>query len=444
MKQIKFCILIVSIFAITLVAESRSIPVHVGEYPGTPLNKLQSLPGAPKVLYLKNSANHPILDSNALPISQTVEDVWVTFQIVSAAFSMFNVNVTTDSLVYKTAGVTNSGIANMDDRVDKSFTYEDEFGTTKASQCFRSTDGYATGRSVAHELGHLTGSRDCNHVTMTSPFMGLPEYQWIPMMGNYLRANRWTDPLLQWSKGEYAEATLANDYFAAALRYFTFREDDIPEAIPLVIDSLTGEVVGDVNFGQIVPNTDKDEFVFEIFDDLGSVDLVIDRIEHKGGAMLDVKASIFNENGIEIVSHNPKAIRSATLNTNLGKGKYKIVVEGGAEGTPENGFSNYSSMGFYSITGSVVGGVTGSIFKTLSKPKDFFNVNLGKSLLTIKYLKDIKVNNISIVSTLGKSVFSSNKKVDTINMSKFSPGIYLVRVEVVGYNQSFTQKIIKR
>jgi hypothetical protein len=40
---------------------------------------------------------------------------------------------------------------------------------------------------------------------------------------------------------------------------------------------------------------------------------------------------------------------------NLSAGNYRLVIAGGAEGTPSNGFSNYSSLGYYGMKGSLVG-----------------------------------------------------------------------------------------
>ena len=65
-------------------------PAHVGPYDGTSdTNKLQSKPGAPKVLFM---------DVAPLPLAKA--QLWRGWQIVAAAFSAFDVNVTTDVAVY--------------------------------------------------------------------------------------------------------------------------------------------------------------------------------------------------------------------------------------------------------------------------------------------------------------------------------------------------------
>jgi vibriolysin len=42
----------------------------------------------------------------------------------------------------------------------------------------------------------------------------------------------------------------------------------------------------------------------------------------------------------------------------LPAGAYTLVIKGGAEGTPSNGFSNYSSLGWYALKGTLSAGGT--------------------------------------------------------------------------------------
>ena len=51
--------------------------------------------------------------------------------------------------------------------------------------------------------------------------------------------------------------------------------------------------------------------------------------------------------------------RYAEFDIPLSAGEYTLVIKGGSEGTPQNGFSAYSSTGFYAIDGEISGGVTG-------------------------------------------------------------------------------------
>ena len=55
------------------------------------------------------------------------------------------------------------------------------------------------------------------------------------------------------------------------------------------------------------------------------------------------------------MQHNAPVSRHAELGVALQAGDYTLVIKGGGEGTPANGFSNYSSVGFYAIEGTLTG-----------------------------------------------------------------------------------------
>ena len=107
------------------------------------------------------------------------------------------------------------------------------------------------------------------------------------------------------------------------------------------------------NFGQIEKTGDTDAFTFTVTGN-GKLDLKIDPIEYFG--MLDVDAKIYNSANTLVASSNKGVNRSAEfVALNLPAGSYRLVIAGGAEGTPANGFSNYSSLGYYAMSGTLVG-----------------------------------------------------------------------------------------
>ena len=59
--------------------------------------------------------------SGSEPISQSRDDVWVTWQIVASGLSMFDVNVTTNMSAYTSAGSDNRGFATFEDYNDRSY-----------------------------------------------------------------------------------------------------------------------------------------------------------------------------------------------------------------------------------------------------------------------------------------------------------------------------------
>jgi MYXO-CTERM domain-containing protein len=336
----------------TWLRASPMMPPHVGTYSNADVTKLQSLPGAPKVWYIDITA----VMNGGTPIGQTPTDVWQTWQSLAAILSAFNVNVTTDRDVYTAAGVMNSGIARMANVNEGSSSCGvNVFGSSRACDVHRYRNGYATGRILAHEVGHGLGMLHDGGDNGGEYFNGLSAFQWTPLMGNIWPGDRWMNALYQWSKGEYTSATRTEDDFANIDRHLDYRADDIPSTKPLSLQGTT--VAAASNLGQIGRNTDTDSFSFRIGSAGGRADLRIDRIEYLGGAMLDVDASIVNASGTAVIQHNASVARHAELDVALDAGDYTLVIKGGAEGTPANGFSNYSSVGFYAIEGTVTGAI---------------------------------------------------------------------------------------
>src|SRR5678816_3239147 len=186
-------------------------------------------------------------------------------------------------------------------------------------------------------------------------FEGFSAFRWVPIMGNSTPKTSWgTQALFQWSKGEYSGATTTEDDLAIITKNLPYREDDIPDAKALVIAS-GGQVSSADNRGQIARNTDSDTFTFTIGSGGGRATLVIDRIEVIGGAYLDVDAEIQNGSGTRVAQSNDSAARTAKFDVSLTAGEYRLIIKGGAEGTPQNGFSSYSSLGFYGISGTITG-----------------------------------------------------------------------------------------
>ena len=128
--------------------------------------------------------------------------------------------------------------------------------------------------------------------------------------------------------------------------------DDNPSGKSLVLDA-AGNIDPVTNFGQIERTGDTDIFTFSVSSN-GKLDLKVDPIEYFG--MLDVDAKIYNAAGTLIASSNKAVNRSAEfIGLNLSAGDYRLVIAGGAEGTPQNGFSNYSSLGYYAMKGTLTG-----------------------------------------------------------------------------------------
>ena len=315
-------------------------PPHAGSYDGRDTGKLQSRPGATKVLFM-----------DIAPLTLAKDQLWRAWQVVAASFSAFEVNVTTDATVFEAAEPRNRGKACSRNEAGRSSCGLNAFGTTRCCNVFNKGNGYYQGTTTAHELGHLMGLRHDGTAGGSEYFRGLPAFKWCPIMGANTPKTTWAqDALFQWSKGEYEGASNKEDDLAIISKNLPFRKDDIPDTKPLIFRN-GAEVSPDDNRGLIETNTDSDTFTFTSAG--GRAVLTVDRIEYVGGAYLDVEAQIQNGSGMMVARSNAMVSRKATFDVALPAGAYRLIIKGGAEGTPLNGFSSYSSLGYYGISGTI-------------------------------------------------------------------------------------------
>jgi MYXO-CTERM domain-containing protein len=329
-------------------------PPHVGQYPGTDVRKLQSRPDETKVWYIDITDT---MNGDTPKEPQSKEDIFRVWAITAATLYPFKVNVTTDAEVYAKAGVQNSGCTEMIQAGigDRSGCGLGTFGSRSCCQNHIYGDAYGTGRIVNHEAGHGWGLLHDGGDNGGEYFNGFSEFEWTPLMGNVWPGDRWDEALFQFSKGEYDSSTNDEDDFEIITESIDYVDDDIPETTALTLDGVT--VARSANWGQIHRNTDSDAWTFKV-GTAGHATLKIERLEDKGGGMLDVDATLLDSTGKELAHDNPKAARYANLDVALPPGDYKLVIKGGAEGNLEEGFTNYSSVGLYSIEGTINGGVS--------------------------------------------------------------------------------------
>jgi hypothetical protein len=328
-------------------------PKHVQSFPGDSVDvtKLESRPDSDKVWYIDLA---DVMNGSEPKPEHTKEDVWVAWSITAATLWQFDINVTTDPQVYEAAGVTNSGCVTMTyaNIGGSSSCALNIFGTRRCCDNRLYRDGYATGRIINHESGHGLGLLHDGGSDGGEYFNGFSSFQWTPLMGNVWPGDRWEEALFQFSKGEYESATQTQDDFEIIDRTLDYVPDDIPDTKPLVLD---GTTLSEENWGQIGRNTDTDSWTFAITESGGHATLTVDRIEHRGGSMLDVHASILDSTGELVAEANASVARHAELDVDLPMGSYVLVVKGGAEGTVARGFTSYSSVGLYAITGTLTG-----------------------------------------------------------------------------------------
>ncbi|MBL8437446.1 MAG: PKD domain-containing protein [Zoogloeaceae bacterium] len=209
--------------------------------------------------------------------------------------------------------------------------------------------------AISHEAGHNLGlSHDgYNNGTTNVGYYtghGSGETGWAPIMGVGYYQN-----LVQWSKGEYAYATQTQDDFqviqttGAPLRADD-HGDTLSNATPLTTSTADGVMSLDGS-GVIGTRTDVDAFSF----DAGAGPLTLTVTPAARGPNLDVSAKLYNATGGLVASANPTDALAATITATLAEaGTYYVLVDGIGKGTVSTGYSDYGSLGAYTLSGSAI------------------------------------------------------------------------------------------
>lgn len=366
-----------------------------GPFPNEDTFQLQSLPGANHTIYLdfdghtttgttwNSSYGVPTivsppydLDGNTANWSQTeldrIQRVW---QIVAEDFSPFAVNVTTldpgvDALSKSGTNDTTWGvrvvitgddwsncgcgghayIGSFDDSVDEPvFVYNSsETGVSEAS---------------SHEVGHaLNLSHDGTSTLSYYGGHGSGDTSWGPIMGAAYNRN-----VTHWSKGDYFDANNAGgsanygngpDDLAVIASLtngngFGYRADDHGNnnagATALTV---AGAAVSGA--GIVGGTTDVDVFSFTT--GAGAVSLSI--LPDPSRPNLDVLATLYDVTNTLVATSDSSSLLTASFNLTLGAGTYFLHIDGTGTGSPltspPSGYTEYGSIGQYSVSGTIV------------------------------------------------------------------------------------------
>ncbi|WP_052732441.1 RICIN domain-containing protein [Hymenobacter terrenus] len=323
---------------------------------------LQSFPGARGCILLDvdgqyvsgtlwNKGN-PI---NAAPSGMNDAAVRELWELVSEDFRPFSMNVTTDESVF------NSYPKNMRRRCIISPTntaapgaggvaYVGSFNWNDDTPCWVFiTSAKSGGEAASHEVGHTLG---LGHDGRISPDEGYYSGQgnWAPIMGvGYYK------PISQWSRGEYNSANQKQDdlaIMAGSTYNLGYRNDDHSNGTAGATNlgrngtSLSGG-------GVIERNNDQDFFVFTA--GAGTINLNVNTVGRHGN--LDIVARLYNGGGALIGTYDANGLNTS-LNVNVVAGTYYLSVDGTGAGNPAtDGYSDYASLGTFSISGTApVGG----------------------------------------------------------------------------------------
>ena len=334
--------------------------------------KLESIPGADKVIYLDFDGHHSVDnpwghdiqfpafdrdgDANNFSDAELIE-IQKNFQNVSEDFLAFGVNVTTkdpglDYLTKVNSSDTTYGIRNVCTQATDGFggfggiAFLNSFDDNIDTPCFSLNKGVNVGAMTqSHEVGHTLGlSHDGLNGSSYHPGGGSGETSWGPIMGAPFSAN-----VTQWSPGDYDGANNTEDDYAIITKNangFDFRSDDYGSTVATASElAVEGNDV--FQWGNIETQTDAD--VFEFTTGSGTVSFDINPLQENPN--LDIQATLYDSGGAVIATSNPADQLNASFNLSLDGGTYYLGVEG--VGLPGS-YSAYGSIGFYSIEGTII------------------------------------------------------------------------------------------
>lgn len=378
---------------------------------------LNSDPSGPYVLYLDfdgevvsntdwNSASLPKI--NADPHPQVNNDEWVTavWGRVAEDFAPFDIAVTTDRAYYEAADPDKRLMVVCTPTDDASpgsggVAFIGSFREdSPVAWCFNLSE-YGAANTISHEAGHTFGLWHHGPGKPGAPYDAYygghnDDYApgWAPIMGAEFNdpGAAFLDEVVQWSKGEFPNAGVYdNDFLIQFITEqddiaiigstgsifangFGFKADLVADTFdslfpqPGVITTLTPGVVG--ASGTIETSNDVDVFSFYVLD--GDVDLTVfplDVDSQQGetgsdtqGANLAVDIELLDANGAVIASGVPvgETLLASRVQATLTEGQYFLAVSGGGRGADgEVGFTDYASVGQYTIGGI---GKTPSLF----------------------------------------------------------------------------------
>jgi PKD repeat protein len=353
-----------------------------GAYPDSQTFLLHSRPGATKVIYLDFDGNTtsgtnwnnsfaggadivtPAYDTDGDPASfsstelANVQEIW---QRVAEDYAPFDVDVTTQDPGVEALRKTSDTDDSYGIRVCIGGSSYDWYGVYAGGTAYLRSFDWNTDTPVfvfpaqlgggfpkyvaeaaSHESGHSFGLHHDGQTNGPEYYLG--QGNWAPIMGtSYYR------DVTQWSRGEYVFANNQEDDLAIISSYVPYRADeagnDTAHAVALAGStfSVSGliETTGDVD-------------VFSFATDAGTVSITA--APASPCANLNLLLSLYDANGAPVTTVGPTALSAgATLATNLPAGNYYLAVNGPGSGDPVlDGYSNYGSIGRFSITGRVV------------------------------------------------------------------------------------------
>ncbi|MBU6181238.1 MAG: hypothetical protein KGR46_00305 [Verrucomicrobia bacterium] len=324
---------------------------------------INTRPGAPDVIYMDFDGETVttsawaggatiVAPSTKLTASQIREVI----SRMERDFEGFNVNITTQRSVYDATPLNSRIHCVVTDNdlaapgaggVAYVGSFDDNVSTRKVCWVFMESSAKDCAEAASHEVGHTLGlNHDGRVASGSQPYEeyyeghGSGSTGWAPIMGvGYYRQ------LTQWSKGEYNRANNPQDDLTVmtSSTMLSFASDTVGNSTASAL-----AVSGDRADGRIERTNDLDFFSVNLGAGSHTINLLPSAYTN-----LDAELSVIASNGTTLAAANPTEETGASASFSLASNqtiflRVSGVGKGDVAGT---GYSNYGSLGAYSLTG---------------------------------------------------------------------------------------------
>lgn len=385
---------------------------------------LNSFPTAQATIFLDFDGQHVYGSSwnggNPLDCAPSgLTDVQITevFNRVSEDYRPFNINITTDSVIFLAAPLTKririivtstsswypnaGGVAYTGSFIwgddTPGFVFSDKLGPFRPkmiAECCSHESGHTL--SLSHQAKY---SDTCTLLATYNNGIGTGETGWAPVMGNSYYRN-----FSGWNNGPTPSGCTADqDNLSIITSYngFTYRNDDHSDDPNIAPTTLATNNNSFSNSGIISTNVDKDVFKIN-FSKQGVLHLNAIPFSvgaNNDGADLDVKLTLLNSSMQVIRVFDDSVTLNAVIDTTLNAGNYFLVVEGAGNAN----ISNYGSLGSYTISGINTPLIVTPIRQVLLTGK----IDKSGHSLAWNIISDEPINNLLLESSNNGTIFST-------------------------------------